>query len=139
MHRSRLATHESNFLTRDVMPPPHLQGSSLQFRWDHYEYLCREVLKKLDIPYHERYYATFKRNALMYAQGLVLDMRVQHKLSQSCTWEHLSKQSKLEAEGMYEKLVGKEYPLVACVESWGATLMMRKAFWSLKDKTALTL
>ncbi|KAI8146395.1 hypothetical protein BJV82DRAFT_601600 [Fennellomyces sp. T-0311] len=70
----------------------------------------------------------------MYTADLVLDIRAHHNLSPSNTWEHLSKQVRLEAEGMYEKLVGKGYPLVACIESWGAMLMMRKAFWGIKDK-----
>ncbi|KAG2216237.1 hypothetical protein INT45_002779 [Circinella minor] len=53
------------------------------------------------------------------------------------TYSDLDKQIRLEAEKRLEELVGDQYPLAACCESWGARLIMRKAFFRCKDRKAV--
>ncbi|KAI8146675.1 hypothetical protein BJV82DRAFT_268872 [Fennellomyces sp. T-0311] len=120
-------------IPRNVMPPPLPKGQSLQFRWEHFDYLCKEVLEALKKPYQDRYFATFKRNGIMYAQGCVLNMKAHHHLDPAVTWDNLTKALKHEAKDLCEKVVGQEFPLVACVEGWGARLLMRKAFLNCKE------
>ncbi|KAG2213298.1 hypothetical protein INT45_012601 [Circinella minor] len=55
-------------------------------------------------------------------------IRAQHNIDSTTTWAVLSEKTRREAESLFEKLVDDEFPLRACVENWGAKLIMRKAF-----------
>lgn len=121
-------------ITRTVLQPPGRNGTSLQFRWDLYEALGKEVLtKQLNLPWHEKYYVTFKKNSLHYADGLVDSLRQQHHLASNITWDAVPKALQRQAIKVLEDTIGDEYPLKACVDSWGARLLMRKAFFRCKD------
>ena len=103
-------------LGRNVMAPSK-KGNSLQFRWKHYEHLCKEVQSKLGKPYRDEYLMTFKKNAGKYAAGLVENLRIHHNLDSSTTWADLTEKIRREAEALFEQLVGDEFPLCACVEN----------------------
>ncbi|KAG2214181.1 hypothetical protein INT45_009565 [Circinella minor] len=115
-------------IPRNIMPPACKKGMTLQFRWEHFEYLCKTVLQRLKKPYKPEYLMTFKKNSPKYAAGLRDNIRSIHGLDSSATWSDLTDKIRREAEVLFEKLVDDEFPLRACVENWGAKLIMRKAF-----------
>ncbi|KAI7846830.1 hypothetical protein BDC45DRAFT_55134 [Circinella umbellata] len=115
-------------IPRNIMPPACKKEMSLQFRWEHFEYLCKTVLQRLKKPYKPEYLMAFKKNSPKYAAGLRDNIRSIHGLDSSATWSDLTDKIRREAEVLFEKLVDDEFLLRACVENWGAKLIMRKAF-----------
>ena len=69
-----------------------------------------------------------KKNSTTYATILVDDIRATHQSDSTATWSDLPDKIRREAEVIFEDVVGDEFPLKACVERWGARLVMRKAF-----------
>ena len=120
-------------IARNVQPPKQ-EGKSLQFNWDYFEALGKNVLEKKKKPWHAHYFTTFKRNVKRFSEQLAYDLKREHHLDPCSTFSDLDKSIQYLAEKKLEEIVGDQYPLNACCESWGAHLIMRKAFFKCKNK-----
>ncbi|KAI9497557.1 hypothetical protein BDB00DRAFT_580441 [Zychaea mexicana] len=125
-------------LKRVAMEPRKSNGKAITtFNWQYFEALAKDVLTtQLNQPWKDYYLSTFKKNVTTFADSIVFDLRKRYttQSSPSDTWCDVPKNVQSESMVLLEDVVNDEFPLKACVEHWGARLLMVRAFQRCKGK-----
>ncbi|KAI8136346.1 hypothetical protein BJV82DRAFT_676894 [Fennellomyces sp. T-0311] len=118
-------------IERTVGHPTDKDGSPRHFVWELYQTLGEEVLKS---DWKPVYLTTFKKNITPFADALALMIRKKYQMNPDTTWCDLGKLQQRQANLVLESHIKNEYPLNACAGSWGARLLMVRAFQRTKEE-----